>query len=366
MDYLSELKDLVVLHARSQHLNDADLKSLLNRVQREEGDDSGSWAYEWIGLGNQLLSSNKTEQAIQCYNFARFPYIDSTVRQKAHNLCIQTFLTLVEQSKKKVEIITVPYQGNEIKVYAAGLDHPNRPLLFVIGGIVSIKEQWSKFLFASEKLGFGVVVAECPGVGENPLVYDENSHQMIGCVLDALAGRIDVSSTYYVGMSFGGQLGIQQALVDKRIRGITTVGAPLCHFYRDQDWWKTVPETTKRTLAHLMKKAPDEVFEHIQSWQIRPDDMKKLQIPLHYVFSLRDEIIPLSEKAFLLENVQNLELLEFDDVHGSPGHMGEIQKYIPLSVLRQQRSNLVMAKFVLGMGFRLEAMKRVFRQKFTV
>ena len=86
--------------------------------------------------------------------------------------------------------------------------------------------------------------------------------------------------------------------------------------------------------------------------------IQNLSIPLHYVFSLRDEIIPLQEKEFLLHNVAHLELIEYDDVHGSPNHLGEIQKYIPLSVLRQYKSKRVIVKGFLRMALLIQKLKR--------
>jgi esterase FrsA len=69
------------------------------------------------------------------------------------------------------------------------------------------------------------------------------------------------------------------------------------------------------------------------------------------------------KKEFLMRNIKRLELIEFDDVHGSPHHMSEIQKYIPLSVLRQQQSRLHLAKVFLRTGLALEKFKSKWRNR---
>jgi esterase FrsA len=76
------------------------------------------------------------------------------------------------------------------------------------------------------------------------------------------------------------------------------------------------------------------------------------------IFNLRDEIIPFEEKMFLLNHALNLELIELDDVHGSPHHQGEIQKYIPLTLLRQQKSGRTFIKALSYASLQLEKLKR--------
>ncbi|TMN20884.1 alpha/beta fold hydrolase [Lentibacillus cibarius] len=360
-DYLNELKDLVGLHVQSQNFNAKRIQSVMNRMESEEGDVPGSWVYEWTALGDQYLRDNKKLHAIQCYNFARFPYVNSKERKKAYRKCVNVFEQWIMEQNQVIEKRNIRFGEEKIPVYASGFDRKKRPLLIVIGGIVSIKEQWYKFLLECPRLGFFVVVAECPGVGENPLTYDEQSQHMIGAILNAFADCADVDQTYFVGMSFGGHLGIKYSLQDDRIRGITTVGAPVNHFYTNDRWFENVPDTTKNTLAHLCQVNTDCLFHTIRSFAIDNKEIKRLKIPLHYIFSERDEIIPSSEKQYLKRNVSQLELIEFDDVHGSPHHMGEIQKYIPLSVMRQQKSKMLFFKWTLRWLLTVEIVKRKVR-----
>jgi len=360
-DYLNELKNLIMLHVQSQQLDKSKCLSVINRIQREEGNEQGSWTYEWMSLGNDYLHNNQKLAAVQCYNFARFPYVDANARKRAYVKCVTVFTKWINEQRTTIERRTIYFEEEKIPIYVSGFDIQKRPLLIVIGGIVSIKEQWHKFLLDGPRLGLSVIVAECPGVGENPLTYDHKSYRMIGALMDAFSDQADVDHTYFVGMSFGGALGIKYALEDSRICGITTVGAPLKYFYIDSDWFRKVPDTTKKTLAHLCKVDQEDLFSTIQSFVIDDGEAQKLTMPLHYIFSRQDEIIPLTEKQYLKNNVSQLELIEFDDVHGSPHHMGEIQKYIPLSIMRQHKGKFTFLKWVLRFLLTIETIKRRIR-----
>jgi esterase FrsA len=311
-----------------------------------------------MAQGDRLYRENKKEEAYQCYNLGRFPYVYSDARQKSLAKCILSFNEWVQECGFYVEKAEINYQNQSIPVYLSGFDDLQKPVLFVIGGIVSLKEQWSPFLFLGPKLGCAVVVAEGPGVGENPLAYQPDSFKMISSVLDQLAPRANVKQTYMVGMSFGGYLGIQAALEDSRIQGITTVGAPLHHFFLDPKNWEQVPAITKKTLAYQCRVDEPLLLGKLKDFAISGPKISQLSIPLHYIFSQKDEIIPSEERTFLLNHVRNLELVEFDDIHGSPHHMGEIQKYIPLSILRQQKSKRIFIKIALHTALIFEKWKR--------
>ena len=223
MPFIEECKQFAALHARSQNLPEQDWQKVLSKIKHDEAGQPESWASEWLDQGDRYSKEGRKKEAYQCYNLARFPYVRSTCTQIALDRCVSTFREWIVELGKEVQTRRFSYQGRSVPFYLSGADSPSKPLLLVIGGIVSLKEQWSPFLFLGPKLGFSVAVIECPGVGENPLVYEQNSHQMISAVLDSLANEVDVDQTYFVGMSFGGQLGIGAALKDSRIKGITTV-----------------------------------------------------------------------------------------------------------------------------------------------
>jgi len=59
-----------------------------------------------------------------------------------------------------------------------------------------------------------------------------------------------------------------------------------------------------------------------------------VRVPVRYVVSAHDEIIPGGERAFLAEHLADVGFIEFEDVHGSPAHLGELRLWLLLQLLR--------------------------------
>lgn len=357
MSYLDELKDLVMLHAVGQEMDPAACRQVLDRISREDGEGAGGWAHEWMAAGDRGMAAARPLEAMYAYNLARFPFIDSPQRKEAHDRCIEAFAMWSQAGRTKIVVEDVTCGGLHFPIYHAPHPRADRPLLLVIGGIVSIKEQWYRFLTTGRALGVSVAVAECPGVGENPLPYTPDSHHMLGSIIDHLSRGYPSRQVYVVGMSFGGHLAMQRAIRDDRIRGITTVGAPVHHFFQDEAWWNGVPETTRKTLAHVCQTPPEALFDHLRGFSIPAEQLASLRIPLNYIRSRHDEIIPAEETPFLQSHLPSLRLTEFDDVHGSPHHMPEMRKLIPLTIL-EGLGGRHLQRIALSAALRLSLRKR--------
>ncbi|MCR6108468.1 alpha/beta hydrolase [Salipaludibacillus agaradhaerens] len=344
---IEELKQYARLHVRTHSFTNIDPLDIINNIHLppSEVPTKGAWDQQWVIAAEKCLKEGAMEDAIQCFNFARFPY-PHTEQQKAASKELSVVFERT-YAKDNIRKQTFNMNGKPFCVYTSNL-HLHQPCLLVIGGIVSVKEQWKVFLKVGKKLGFSVIIMECPGVGENRTVYNTTSHRMLGQVLDELSPVANVNQTYIVGMSFGGHLAIKQALEDTRVKGITTVGAPLHYFFKDFSEIH-VPFITQLTLSHVMEKNLEDVSPTLTSYAISPEELRDLHIPLTYIFSGRDEIIPTNDKEFLLENGQNMTFYEFDDVHGSPNHLDLIQKIVPLSMLKQSSSKKIAIRLGLAL-----------------
>jgi pimeloyl-ACP methyl ester carboxylesterase len=226
-----------------------------------------------------------------------------------------------------------------LRSWACGLSTTApKPLVVVIGGIVTIKEQWAPMLTNLKRLGMAAIVTELPGAGENTLTYGPDSSRMLSALLDAVADRADVAHTYPIAMSFSGHLALRCATTDPRIRGIVTVGAPTSRFFTDADWQRALPRVTVDTLAHLTHTDPLDLPGSLTGWALTGDDLAALDIPVSYTASLRDEIIPPEDWHLLRDRVRDIDIVELDDVHGSPGHVTETQLWTIRSLLRARRA----------------------------
>jgi pimeloyl-ACP methyl ester carboxylesterase len=335
---LAELHSLAPLHARAQGISPERCRALLARIGSAAGDGPDSWTAVWSRAGDALAARGRHLEAARHYALARFPYAADPAGERAQRLCVRSFdrwrATYPGIGRVEIEL---PGGAGKFAAWTAGLSTAApRPLIVVCGGIVSVKEQWAPLLARAAALGTAVAVTELPGVGENTLRYDADSPVMFGALLDRLARHADVGRTHAVALSFGGHLALRAALTDPRLVGVSTVGAPVRHFFRDPDWQRTVPATTTRTLAHLTGHPAAGIPDSLGEWALEPSELAALRgLPITYVAALRDEIVPLSDAALLARDPgARCELLVLDDEHGAPAHLARVRAALLGSALR--------------------------------
>ncbi|MEU5839545.1 alpha/beta fold hydrolase [Streptomyces diacarni] len=344
MNEVEELKRFVVVHARGQQIPGQE--ELLAGIRTDEGDAPGSWVGEWVRAGEAHERGGRLLEAGRHYAMARFPYVDGPARQDAQDRCVRVYEQWRSQGSG-IERLELDLPGGRVACWAAGLDGARRaPLLVVMGGIVTVKEQWGPALTRLARQGFAALVTELPGVGENAQRYEPDSWRMLSGVLDALADRADVSQTYAMALSFSGNLALRCAAEDDRIRGIVTTGAPVEAFFTDPDWWPRVPRITVDTLAHLTGASGGALREELAGFALSHKQLSGLGIPVGYVASGRDEIIPPADPRTLAECVADCRTLELDDLHGAPHHVRETQLWCVATLLRMRAKRSVPAAVI--------------------
>jgi pimeloyl-ACP methyl ester carboxylesterase len=329
---LTELTEYAAVHARGQRI--ADYRRVLGRIDSDDGDAPGSWVGEWCRIGDRLERLGRDLDATRYYTMARFPFVDGPARAQALDRCTRAF-DRWRRSQGGIEPLEVELKSGRVRCWTAGLsDGGRRPLLIVMGGIVTIKEQWAPILARLHRLGMAGLVTEMPGTGENTTTYDADSWQMLPGLLDAVADRADVDQTHAIALSFSGHMALRCAVDDPRLRSIITVGAPVARFFTDLAWQRRLPRITRDTLAHLTGLPPDGVAGGLREWALTKEQLAALEIPVYYVASLRDEITPAGDVQLLRDHVRRLDLVAHDDVHASPRYAAETQLWTVASLLR--------------------------------
>src|SRR5438445_5803861 len=154
------------------------LERVLARIHSDEPGAPDSWARVWSGEAQRLADRGKLVQACRFYALARFPHHSDPDRVAAQRGVVESFDAW--RGGKGIEKLEFVHDDGVVSAWAAGLDAPRpRPLLVIMGGIVSVKEQWAQLLPRFVKLGFATVVAEMPGVGENTLPYGPDSWRLL-------------------------------------------------------------------------------------------------------------------------------------------------------------------------------------------
>jgi hypothetical protein len=335
---LTELKQYARLHARGQGLEQGRTARLLAGIRDDEPGSADSWAQVWNRAGDELAAKGRHLDAARHYTLARFPYPADEFRAYAQRHAVAA-IDAWRKERGGIERKEFALPGGTVRAWTSGLDMAGpRPLLVVMGGIVSTKEQWAPLLPKLAKLGFAVVVTELPGVGENEQPYGSGSWRFLTELLDHLDGWADTADTSLLALSFSGHLALRASVEDRRIRRILTVGAPVARFFTDEQWWRAqVPDVTKEVLVQLTGAADqDALFAALsgEGWALTTPQLSTVTASVGYVLSSRDEIIPRGDSHLLGAALDRLALKEFDDVHGSPAHLGEMRTWLLATLLR--------------------------------
>ncbi|MEU4173854.1 alpha/beta hydrolase [Streptomyces sp. NPDC026589] len=337
MNDIAELKRFIVGHLRAQGIPDERYSGLLTGITHDRDGAPGSWAHELTSAADALADEGRLLEACQFYAMARFPYPDGPGRRTAAARCVATFDAWRRQAPVTIEPLDVPLPEGRVRCWTTGLSrsHP-RPLLILLGGIVSPKEQWGPLLVQIEALGMAGVVTELPGVGENTLPYGPAAWSMLPELVDAVSHTADTSQTYVVALSFSGHLALRAAIDDSRLKGIVGAGTPVRRFFTDPAWQRGLPRVTTDTIAHLTGTPADLLPDILPARALTPAQLAAVPAQVGHVTSERDEIVP-PEDAQMLR--RHLRTLSHDDVHGSPRHLAETRLWTFLTVLRMRRDH---------------------------
>ncbi|MFI9387664.1 alpha/beta hydrolase [Kutzneria sp. NPDC052558] len=332
MNDVEELKRYVATHAESLGIPAERYRALFAAI-RHDGVGPGSWTLEWSRAADTLLDAGEPLAASQYYGFARFPFVDGQDRAAALTDCVDA-LDEWRRAVPGIERADWKILGGRVGAWTTGLSTTDpRPLLLILGGIVSLKEQWAPVLLAARDLGLAGVVTEMPGVGENTVRYDEHSWRMLPAVLDALADRAEVARTYVMAISFSGHLALRAAADDHRVRAIITAGAPVRDLFTDRSWQAGLPAVTVDTLAHLVGVPRARLDTALPPFALSDAHLSRVDVPVRYVASSRDEIVPATDLSLLREHIRDLRVLEHDDVHGAPAHAAQTRDWMVRSLV---------------------------------
>jgi esterase FrsA len=360
--YLDELKQLVLLHARSQGLSIPHCQTILGAIRSDGGDTPDSWVAVWCAKAEACLARGDQLGACRHFNMARFPYLDGIARESAHHRCVVAFQSWA--SERNVKRVDIALDDGHVGVWLDAETPKHWPLLLVMGGIVSIKEQWGQMIPLARRLRMCIAVTEMPGVGDNTLRYQPDSWRMVTALLNRLADDCDVGQTYMLALSFSGHLALQASLRDSRLRGVLTVGAPVHAFFSEQSHWRHLPETTLRTLAHVTGFAKGRLPSFMKDFSLTADELARIDIPVSYVASRKDEIIPSSEYRMLRDYAPRWRLIEHDDVHGSPHHLLATRLFLIHSLL-DMRGGSIIKRRLLGFARWLLRIRDTMRKGFA-
>jgi hypothetical protein len=331
----AELRRFGLPHAYAQGIPADVVHRVMGNLGEDTQDDNpGRWTHEWSSLALAAEARGRDLEAVRYYTMARFPYVDGPDREAAQRAGVEAF----DRWRKRVRGISrldLPFDGAGFACWAAGLSQRNRlPLILVLGGITSTKEQWAPLLADAGRLGAAVVVTELPGVGENTLTYGTDSTGMLTYLVDLLGRAADASRTCVVGLSFGGHLALRHALADNRVQGLVSAGAPVRDFFIRAAHHVPLPRLMTLTLSHLTRTPVDLLPASLADWAVEEERLSRLRTTVAYAAGRDDEIAPPSDVRLLERSVPHLRLVETGSLGGRPEQAAETRLWLLSQALR--------------------------------
>ncbi len=305
-------------------LKSDDAREALSNIHSLDRDE---WAAAWSAIGERYDKRAKSEDAaknndaaredylwaFKYYTAARWPVPNSSGKQKAYLSALAAFRNYGKYLDPPVEIIHVPFEGKEIAGYIRlPKDVRPAPLIFMINGTDSRKEDEVQGRDAIFRAGIGVVAVDMPGTGEAPIKADVGSERMFSRVLDYLATRPDVDSKRIVawGVSYGGHWAANLAYVEKaRLRGAVVQGGPV-HDYYTAEWQKKSLGTPEYLFDLFAARAAiygvesvDEMLAYGPRLSLKTQGfLGQPSAPMFVVNGEKDSQVPISDLYMLMQS----------------------------------------------------------------
>ena len=311
--------------------------------------DRNEWAAAWSAIAERYDKRAKSEEtnkdtiaarddyflAFRYYTAARWPVPNSSGKQKAYENALAAFRNYGRFLDPPVEIVHIPFEGKEIAGYIRlPKDVRPAPVVFMINGTDSRKEDEVQGRDAMFRSGIGVVAIDMPGTGESPIKADVGSERMFSRVLDYLATRPDVDSKRIVawGVSYGGHWAASLAYLEKaRLRGTVVQGGPV-HDYYTAEWQKKSLGTPEYLFDLFAARAAiygvesvDEMFAYGPRLSLKTQGfLGRPSAPMLVVNGEKDSQVPISDLYMLMQSGGSA---KWSWVNPDGGHTGRSQEW---------------------------------------
>jgi pimeloyl-ACP methyl ester carboxylesterase len=327
-------------------LKSEDAREALSNIHSLDRDE---WAAAWSAIAERYDKRAKGEEAaknndaaredyfwaFRYYTVARWPVPNSTGKQKAYQNALAAFRSYGRFLDPPLEILHIPFEGKEISGYIRlPKDGGPAPIVFMINGTDSRKEDEVQGHDAMFRSGIGVVAVDMPGTGESPVKADVGSERIFSRVLDYLATRADVDNKRIVawGVSYGGHWSANIAYTERaRLRGVVVQGGPV-HDYYTAEWQKKSLGTPEYLFDLFAARAAiygveslDEFYAYGPRLSLKTQGfLGQPSAPMLVVNGEKDSQVPISDLYMLM---QSGGVAKWSWVNPDGGHTGRSQEW---------------------------------------
>ena len=176
-------------------------------------------------------------RAWRLYSFGRWPIPASPGKQRSYEKAIQAFLAHARFFDPPLEVVRIPFEGNEIIGYMRLPKNAKDPvpLVIAVNGLDSRKEDLTESFGAILPFGVGFLAVDGPGTGQNPIKVSETADRMLSRVIDYAQARPEVDKNRIAmhGVSWGAYWATKMAIVERgRLRGSSAQSPPVDKFFQ--------------------------------------------------------------------------------------------------------------------------------------
>jgi 5-aminopentanamidase len=275
--------------------------------------------------GRTVTAGEAWRRAALCWHWGKFVFTDHPEEQRAaHERTVACFRRGADTLSPPAEPVRVPYAGSTLAAYLRVPPGPPPPIVVMIPGLDSVKEELQATAEHMLRRGLAVIAVDGPGQGEAEYEFpiEPAYERVVTAVADYLKGRDDVDPDRIgvFGVSLGGYYAARSAAYEPRVRAAVELAGP----YRFDLDWDTLPPQTRTTFQHRSGAAsPAQARERAAALTLE-DAAARISCPLLVVHGGRDRLIPPYHAERLAREAPGAELMmDPDGSHGLTNHAFE-------------------------------------------
>ena len=214
-------------------------------------------AREAEDAGRRRTAGEAFVRAALCFHFAKYVWVVQPERNRETTIRARDALReaqrLLDPSTERIE---APLDGGAVIGNLRRPAGPERPpLVLLIPGLDSTKEEFFNFERVFLERGLATLSLDGPGQGEAgfELPIRPDYEVAVSAILDALTGRgdLDLARVGAAGVSLGGYYAPRAAAFEPRLRAVAGVSGPR----NLGELWDDLPLLTRESFVHYSRSA---------------------------------------------------------------------------------------------------------------
>ncbi len=255
-------------------------------------------------------------QAAITYHFGKFVFVQNPAAlREAHEHVVQTYQRALLYFDFPGERVAIPYErgGTMYGVLRKPWHTPRPPLVILVPGLDSVKEELHNYGDDFLRRGMAVLAIDGPGQGEMEFEYPlrHDFEVPVRYVIDYLESRpdVDTSCLGLMGVSLGGYFAPRAAAFEPRLKAvIANAGA-----YNFADGFEQLPLLTREAFTYRTKSIDEsEARKKLEAFNLQ-GVMEKVRCPLLVIMGRLDRLIPPAAAERMAAEAAGAELWMFED-----------------------------------------------------